>query len=105
MLVVLTVTILARLFGQLGVAVTSHAKDQELRPFVDRALVLALMLGLIGMAAILAAGAIIDSFGLRLAAIAAPALLPNIVMQVSPACFSAERACACGTTSRRCRRC
>jgi O-antigen/teichoic acid export membrane protein len=34
-LVVLTVTILARLFGQLGVAVTSHARDQELRPFVD----------------------------------------------------------------------
>jgi O-antigen/teichoic acid export membrane protein len=78
-LVVLTVTILARLFGQLGVAVTSHARDQELRPFVDRALVLALVLGGIGMAAILAAGAIIDSFGLRLAAIAAPALLPNIV--------------------------
>jgi O-antigen/teichoic acid export membrane protein len=78
-LVVLTVTILARLFGQLGVAVTSHARDQELRPFVDRALLLALVLGGIGMAAILAAGAIIDSFGLRLAAIAAPALLPNIV--------------------------
>jgi O-antigen/teichoic acid export membrane protein len=78
-LVVLTVTILARLFGQLGVAVTSHARDQELRPFVDRALVLAPLLGFIGMAAILTAGAIIDSFGLRLAAIAAPALLPNIV--------------------------
>lgn len=78
-LVVLTVTILARLFGQLGVAVTSHARDQELRPFVDRALMLALVLGVLGMGAILAAGALIDSFGLRLAAIAAPALLPNIV--------------------------
>jgi O-antigen/teichoic acid export membrane protein len=78
-LVVLTVTILARLFGQLGVAVTSHARDAELRPFVDRALVLALLLGMLGIGAILTAGALIDAFGLRLAAIAAPALLPNIV--------------------------
>jgi O-antigen/teichoic acid export membrane protein len=83
-LVVLTVTILARLFGQLGVAVTSHARDAELRPFVDRALVLALLLGTVGIAAVLTAGALIDAFGLRLAAIAAPALLPNIVN----ACFS-----------------
>jgi O-antigen/teichoic acid export membrane protein len=78
-LVVLTVTILARLFGQLGVAVTSHARDAELRPFVGRALALALVLGIAGIVAILAAGAMIDAFGLRLAAIAAPALIPNIV--------------------------
>ncbi len=78
-LVVLTVTILARLFGQLGVAVTSHARDAELRPFVDRALALALLLGAAGIVAILAAGAVIDAFGLRLAAIAAPALVPNVV--------------------------
>jgi O-antigen/teichoic acid export membrane protein len=58
--VVLTVTILARLFGQLGVAVTSHARDAELRPFVDRALALALLLGAAGIVAILAAGAVID---------------------------------------------
>jgi O-antigen/teichoic acid export membrane protein len=78
-LVVLTVTILARLFGQLGVAVTSHARDADLRPFVDRALALALVLGAAGIVAILAAGAVIDPFGLRLAAIAAPALVPNVV--------------------------
>jgi O-antigen/teichoic acid export membrane protein len=78
-LVVLTVTILARLFGQLGVAVTSHARDAELRPFVGRALALALLLGIAGIVAILAAGAMIDAFGLRLAAIAAPALVPNVV--------------------------
>jgi O-antigen/teichoic acid export membrane protein len=41
--------------------------------------VLALLLGMLGIAAILTAGALIDAFGLRLAAIAAPALLPNIV--------------------------
>ena len=78
-LVVLTVTILARLFGQLGVAVTSFARHAELRPFVNRALALALLLGAAGIVAILAAGAVIDAFGLRLAAIAAPALIPNIV--------------------------
>ena len=78
-LVVLTVTILARLFGQLGVAVTTHARNAELRPFVGRALALALVLGIAGIVAILAAGAMIDAFGLRLAAIAAPALVPNVV--------------------------
>jgi O-antigen/teichoic acid export membrane protein len=78
-LVVLTVTILARLFGQLGVAVTSHARGADLRPFVGRALPLAVLLGGLGIAAILVAGALIDAFGLRLAAIAAPALVPNIV--------------------------
>jgi O-antigen/teichoic acid export membrane protein len=78
-LVVLTVTILARLFGQLGVAVTSIGRDADLRPLVVRALVLTLVLGVAGAGLILAAGATIDAFGLRLAAIAAPALLPNIL--------------------------
>jgi len=78
-LVVLTVTILARLFGQLGVAVTSLGDAADLRPLVVRALVLTLVLGVAGAGLILAAGATIDAFGLRLAAIAAPALLPNIL--------------------------
>jgi O-antigen/teichoic acid export membrane protein len=78
-LVVLTVTILARLFGQLGVAVTSLSGQSELRPLVRRGLAWTLVLGLLGVGLILAAGAIIDSFGLRLAAIAAPALIPNIL--------------------------
>jgi O-antigen/teichoic acid export membrane protein len=78
-LVVLTVTILARLFGQLGVAVTSYADELELKPLVQRALGQAVILGLLGMAGILVAGLAIDAFGLRLAAIAAPALIPNIV--------------------------
>ncbi len=78
-LVVLTVTILARLFGQLGVAVTSLGRAADLRPLVVRALVLTLVLGVAGAGLILAAGATIDAFGLRLAAIAAPALLPNIL--------------------------
>ena len=78
-LVVLTVTILARLFGQLGVAVTSLAGEGELRPLVSRALALTLLLGVGGAALILVAGATINAFGLRLAAIAAPALAPNIL--------------------------
>jgi O-antigen/teichoic acid export membrane protein len=78
-LVVLTVTILARLFGQLGVAVTSLSREGELRPLVRRGLGWTFVLGLAGILLILAAGAIIDSFGLRLAAIAAPALVPNIL--------------------------
>jgi O-antigen/teichoic acid export membrane protein len=78
-LVVLTVTILARLFGQLGVAVTSLSREDELRPLVRRGLGWTVVLGLGGVGLILVAGALIDSFGPRLAAIAAPALIPNIV--------------------------
>jgi len=78
-LVVLSVTILARLFGQLGVAVTSLSREEELRPLVRRGLAWTLVLGLGGIVLILAAGAVVDSFGLRLAAIAAPALVPNIL--------------------------
>ena len=78
-LVILTVTILARLFGQLGVAVTSLSREGELRPLVRRGLGWTVLLGLGGVGLILVAGVVIDSFGLRLAAIAAPALVPNIV--------------------------
>ena len=78
-LVVLSVTILARLFGQLGVAVTSLSRAGELRALVRRGLGWTVTVGLAGVLLIVAAGAVIDSFGLRLAAIAAPALVPNIV--------------------------
>ena len=78
-LVVLTVTILARLLGQFGVAVTSLSRKGELHPLVRRGLAWTLVLGLAGAGLILVAGALIDSFGLRLAAIAAPALVPNIL--------------------------
>jgi O-antigen/teichoic acid export membrane protein len=78
-LVVLTVTILARLLGQFGVAVTSLSRKGDLHPLVRRGLAWTLVLGLAGVGLILVAGALIDSFGLRLAAIAAPALVPNIL--------------------------
>jgi O-antigen/teichoic acid export membrane protein len=78
-LVVLTVTILARLLGQLGIAATSIGHGGERKALVRRALAWTLVLGLAGVLLILAAGLLIDPFGLRLAAIAAPALVPNIV--------------------------
>jgi O-antigen/teichoic acid export membrane protein len=79
-LVVLSVSILARLFGQLGVAVTSRSDEvAEVRPLVVRALALAFMLGLAGAALIVMGGALVDAIGIRLALIAAPALIPNIV--------------------------
>ncbi|MFY9580205.1 MAG: oligosaccharide flippase family protein [Gaiellaceae bacterium] len=78
-LVVLTVSILARLLGQLGVAVTSLAGEGELRPLAARALTWTVLLGVGGAGLILLAGVTINAFGLRLAAIAAPALVPNIL--------------------------
>lgn len=78
-LVVLSVTILARLLGQFGVAVTSLSREGELRPLVRRGLAWTALLGVAGVCLVIATGAIVDSFGLRLAAIAAPALVPNIV--------------------------
>src|SRR3954454_12832669 len=66
-LVILTVTILARLLGQLGVAVTSLSREGELRPLVGRGLGWTVVLGVAGIGLVLAAGAVIDSFGLRLA--------------------------------------
>jgi len=78
-LVVLTVSILARLFGQLGVAVTSLSGEGDLRPLVGRALAWTALLGAGGAGVILLAGGVINAFGLRLAVIAAPALVPNIL--------------------------
>jgi O-antigen/teichoic acid export membrane protein len=78
-LVVLSVTILARLLGQFGVAVTSLGREGELRPLVHRGLSWTVLLGVAGAGLVIATGAIVDAFGLRLGAIAAPALVPNIV--------------------------
>jgi len=82
-LVVLSVTILSRLFGQLGLAVTSRMQQHgmELRRLVHRAFALALLLGLGGAAAIVGWGHVQRGVGVDLAAIGAVALLPNIVWQ------------------------
>jgi O-antigen/teichoic acid export membrane protein len=59
--------------------VTSLSREGELRPLVRRGLAWTVLLGLAGVCLVIVTGAIVDSFGLRLAAIAAPALVPNIV--------------------------
>ncbi len=82
-LVVLSVTILSRLFGQLGLAVTNRMQQHrvELRPLIHRAFALALLLGVAGGATIVGWGHVQRGIGFELAAIGAVALVPNIVWQ------------------------
>ena len=82
-LVVLSVTILSRLFGQLGLAVTNRMQQHgmDLRRLVHRAFALAVLLGLAGGAAIAGWGHVQRGIGFELAGIGAVALLPNIVWQ------------------------
>ena len=82
-LVVLSVTILSRLLGQLGLAVTNRLQDAgaEVRPLVHRAFAIGALLGALGMAAIVAWGAVTPGIGAGTAAIAAAALVPNVVWQ------------------------
>jgi len=82
-LVVLSVTILSRLFGQLGLAVTNRMQQHgvDLRRLVHRAFALAVLLGVGGGAAIVGWGHAQRGVGIQLAAIGAVALLPNIVWQ------------------------
>ena len=82
-LVVLTVTILSRLLGQLGLAVTAQLREREVevRHLVHRAFALAAALGLIGGALVVGLGASTDAIGWELALIAALALVPNVLWQ------------------------
>ncbi len=82
-LVVLSVTILTRLLGQLGYAVTNRAQKQDvqLRPLVQASFAIGLVLGVGGTAAIIAWGAATPGIGLTVAAIAAAALVPNVLWQ------------------------
>jgi O-antigen/teichoic acid export membrane protein len=83
-LVVLSVTILSRLLGQLGLAVTNRLQDvpaADVRSLVHRAFALGAALGAVGMAAIVAWGSVQEEIGVATAAIAAAALIPNVVWQ------------------------
>jgi O-antigen/teichoic acid export membrane protein len=83
-LVVLSVTILSRLLGQLGLAVTNRLQAvpaTEVRPLVHRAFAIGAVLGGLGMAGIVAWGAATPGIGASTAAIAAAALVPNVVWQ------------------------
>ena len=82
-LVVLSVSILARLLGQLGYAVANqmHAHGRELHALVHRAFAIGAVLGAIGTGAIIGWGIITPGIGLTIAAIAAGALVPTIIWQ------------------------
>jgi O-antigen/teichoic acid export membrane protein len=82
-LTVLSVTILARLFGQLGYAVTNRMRERgaSVLTLVHRALTLAVLLGVLGFAGIVAWGHLTRGIGAGDAAIAATALLPNVIWQ------------------------
>jgi O-antigen/teichoic acid export membrane protein len=86
-LAVLTVSIFSRLLSQLGVAVANrmgHAEwdePDELRPLVQRALLIAVVTGVLGGAAVVAIGSATPSVGTETAAIAAAALVPNVLWQ------------------------
>ena len=82
-LVVLSVTILARLLGQLGLAVTARTRTHEtdLRSLVHRAFGLGALLGLAGAGLVVLSGSVTDAIGTQLALIAATALIPNVLWQ------------------------
>src|SRR5688500_9053449 len=82
-LVVLSVTILSRLLGQLGLAVTTRTRTHgaDVRPLVHRAFALAAVLGVAGAGLVVISGAATDAVGTELALIAAAALVPNVLWQ------------------------
>jgi O-antigen/teichoic acid export membrane protein len=82
-LAVLSVTILSRLLGQLGVAVTNRLREDapETRPLVHRALALGVLGGAVGVALVTAFGAYAAEIGTSLAFLAGLALIPNVVWQ------------------------
>jgi O-antigen/teichoic acid export membrane protein len=82
-LVVLSVTILSRLLGQLGTAVVNRMREPgaDVRTLVHRAFALALLLGAAGGGLVVAWGSVTAGVGAELALIAAAALVPNVVWQ------------------------
>jgi O-antigen/teichoic acid export membrane protein len=81
-LVVLSVTILSRLLGQLGLAVTARMRERgaDLRSLVHRAFGLAVVLGLAG-AGLIVLAAPVTGVSTDLTVIAAAALVPNVLWQ------------------------
>jgi O-antigen/teichoic acid export membrane protein len=81
--VVLGATIVSRLLGQLGVAVTSRADDEPvpLSTLVQRALAVGVLLGAAGTVVMVALAVASGQVSLSLALTGAPALIPNILWQ------------------------
>jgi O-antigen/teichoic acid export membrane protein len=82
-LAVLSVTIVTRLLGQLGIAVTNRLQDPgaDARGLVQRALAIGTMLGLAGIGAVVGWGAVTGELEVDIALAASLALVPNVVWQ------------------------
>jgi O-antigen/teichoic acid export membrane protein len=82
-LVVLSVTILSRLLGQLGTAVVNRMREPgaDVRTLTHRAFALAVLLGGLGGAVVAGWGAVTGGVGLDLGLIGAAALVPNVLWQ------------------------
>jgi O-antigen/teichoic acid export membrane protein len=82
-LAVLSVTIVTRLLGQLGIAVTNRLQEPgaDVRSLVQRALAIGLLLGLTGIAAVVGWGAATGELEVDVALAASLALVPNVVWQ------------------------
>jgi O-antigen/teichoic acid export membrane protein len=88
-LAVLTVSIASRLLSQLGVAVANHMSHEEwdepdeLRALTQRAFSIAVAAGIVGGLVITAIGELTPSVGAGTAAVAAVALVPNVIWQTA----------------------
>lgn len=80
-LAVLGVTIVSRVLGQLGVAVTNRLgeRDADTRALVHRALALGALVGAAGSLLVVALGVYAAEIGTDVAFIAAVALVPNVI--------------------------
>jgi O-antigen/teichoic acid export membrane protein len=78
---VLGVTIVSRVLGQLGVAVTNRLGDEDAdaRSLVHRALALGTLLGAAGSLLVVALGTYAGQIGTDVALVAALALVPNVI--------------------------
>jgi O-antigen/teichoic acid export membrane protein len=82
-LVILSVTLLTRLLGQLGYAVTNrtHQQGAGLKSLIQSSFAIAVVLGLTGTALVVAWGALVGDASTTVVVVAALALIPNVVWQ------------------------
>jgi len=82
-LAVLSVTIVTRLLGQLGMAVTNRLQDPDadVRGLVQRALAIGTLLGLCGVGAVVGWAALTGEVDTDIALAASLALVPNVLWQ------------------------
>ena len=82
-LAVLSVTILSRLLGQLGAAVASRMAEEgaDVRALLHRAFGIAVVAGAVGTGLVVGWGAVSSEIGFDVAALAAIALVPNVLWQ------------------------